>query len=170
MASEMRCENCGEREAEIQLTHIEGGEMATSHLCSECASEKGLSAAIPPEAAPLADFLAEIGEQGAEPALAGADEGCSYCGTRPQDFRKTGRLGCSHCYPHYAAQLRGLLRRVHGATQHVGKIYLGQTVEEGDVTARVATLRRRLERAVEIEDFEAAASLRDQIHDLTAVE
>jgi len=166
----MRCENCGEREAEIHLTEIEGGDMVTSHLCSACAGDKGLESTVPAETEPLADFLAQIGEGATDAALAGVDEGCPYCGTSPQDFRRTGRLGCSQCYAHFAPQLRGLLRRVHGATQHMGKIYLSQATDLSDPAIRVATLKRRLERAVEIEDFEAAANLRDQIHDLEIVE
>lgn len=166
----MRCENCGEREAEIHLTHIEGGEMTTSHLCSTCAAEKGLSTGIPEEKAPLADFVAQLGEEGKTRALAGASDACPYCGTSPADFRQTGRLGCSQCYVHFAPQLTGLLRRIHGATQHVGKVYLSQATDLDDVDVRLATLKRRLERAVEVEDFEAAARLRDQIHDLEVVE
>ena len=166
----MRCQKCGEREAEIHLTEIEEGEMVTSHLCSVCASEKGVGSTIPVETEPLADFLAQIGEGGEGAALADVEEACPYCGTASDDFRKTGRLGCSQCYVHFAQQLRGLLRRVHGATQHMGKVYLSQTTDMEDSEARLATLQRRLERAVEIEDFEAAAQLRDQIHELSPVE
>ena len=154
----MRCEHCGERDAEIHLTEIVKDEMTTIHLCSSCAAEKGVS------------FLAHMGEGSQETALAGAQEACPYCGTTAQDFRRTGRLGCSQCYAHFAPQIRGLLRRVHGASQHIGKVYVSAASDLGDRDLRLATLRRRLERAVEIEDFEAAASLRDEILDLNAVE
>ena len=161
----MRCE----REAEINLTTIEGGEMATHHLCSECAADKGLGSVS--QKAPLADFLGEMGETDSSvPALRGTDDACPYCGTTPRDFRNTGRLGCSQCYAHFSEQLRGLLRRVHGSTQHVGKVYLSQPDPEDTPEERLSTLRRRLERAVEIEDFEMAARLRDQITDLETVE
>lgn len=163
----MRCENCGEREAEIHLTQIEEDEMATLHLCPTCAAKQGVGASLPSEGAPLTAFLAQITETGTEESsLAGARESCPYCGTSPADFRKTGRLGCSQCYPHFETQLRGLLRRVHGAVQHVGKVYVSPDDGADDVTVRLATLRRRLERAVEIEDFETAARLRDEIHEL----
>lgn len=162
----MHCENCGDREAEIQLTSIEGGEMVTSHLCGHCAAEKGLASSAGSESAPLTDFLAQIGEKSEETALARAAESCPFCGTSALDFRRTGRLGCSQCYVHFAPQLKPVLRRVHGATQHVGKLYLSQVVEGDDVESRVATLQRRLDRAVEVEDFETAAQLRDKIHEL----
>ncbi|MFQ5677998.1 MAG: UvrB/UvrC motif-containing protein [Gemmatimonadota bacterium] len=163
----MRCENCGEREAEVHLTQIVDEEMSTVHLCSPCAEEKGVGTGLSSATSPLTDFLAQITEGGEEESgLAASAEACPYCGTSPADFRTTGRLGCSQCYPHFAPQLRGLLRRVHGAVQHVGKVYVSQEVGEYDPDLRLATLRRRLERAVEIEDFETAARLRDQIQEL----
>lgn len=166
---EMHCENCQEREAEVHLTQIVDNEMSTVHLCQACAAEQGVGATAAPGKAPLTDFLAQIAQSGEEPSFQ-AGENCPYCGTSPADFRKTGRLGCSQCYPHFSPQLRGLLRRVHGATQHVGKVYVSGEAEEDDVRVRLATLRRRLERAVEIEDFEAAARLRDEIHELEVVQ
>ncbi|HZD06342.1 MAG TPA: UvrB/UvrC motif-containing protein [Longimicrobiales bacterium] len=167
LGRDMRCENCGEREAEIHLTQIEGDEMTTVHLCPACAADQGVGTPLPTEAAPLTDFLAQITESGsAESSLAGSRESCPYCGTSPGDFRKTGRLGCPQCYPHFESQLKSLLRRVHGAVQHVGKVYVSPGEAEDDTSVRLASLRRRLERAVEIEDFETAARLRDEIHAL----
>ena len=160
----MDCEHCGEREAEITLTEIESDEMRTLHLCAACAALKGVGVGTP-SSPPIADLLAHLGGGGAE--FRTDADACEYCGTRARDFRKTGRLGCSQCYVHFAGQLRALLRRVHGASQHMGKVYVSASLGDDDTEARLATLRRRLERAVEIEDFESAAELRDQIHALT---
>jgi protein arginine kinase activator len=160
----MNCEHCGERPAEI--THTEIGfddEMKTSHLCAACAALKGLSPG--PAAAPIADLLAHLGSS-EEKDFAADAEACEYCGTRARDFRRTGRLGCPQCYAHFAAQLRELLRRVHGSSQHLGKVYVSSAVDMDDTEARLTTLKRRLERAVEVEDFESAATIRDQIHTL----
>ena len=59
----MLCEDCQEREAELQLTAIIDGEMRTLELCAACASARGLSASSP-TTAPLADFLAQLGPPG----------------------------------------------------------------------------------------------------------
>lgn len=167
----MRCEQCGEHEAEVHLTQIVDDEMNTVHLCSLCAEMKGVGSGLSPEQSPLTDFLAQISEVDVEPStLSGAQESCPYCGTSALDFRQTGRLGCSQCYPHFAPQLRSLLRRIHGAVQHVGKVYLSQDAGDYEPDVRRATLRRRLERAIEIEDFETAASLRDQIQEMEVTE
>jgi protein arginine kinase activator len=59
--------------------------------------------------------------------------------------------------------MRELLRRVHGSARHIGKAY--QPPQDG-VTERdsvLGELRERLRRAVESEQFELAADLRDRI-------
>lgn len=162
----MRCESCDEREAEVHLTQIEQGELNTLHLCGACAEEQGVSASTGLGGTPLTDFLGEMGKGGSSTMLPAVSEACSYCGTSPEDFRRTGRLGCAHCWPHFEEQLRALLRRIHGSTQHVGKLYLGDASELEDRRSHLTRLRRQLQRAVEVEDFETAADLRDRIHEL----
>jgi protein arginine kinase activator len=158
----MECQDCGERDAELQVTAIVDGEMRTLHLCGQCAADRGapgLSAT-----APLADFLAQLG-----PDAPGGDP-CPYCGIAEPEFRQSGRLGCSQCYAHFEPQLRSLLRRLHGSPQHVGKLYMSAGSEAGDRVAKLSAMRRRLKRAIETEDFELAAELRDRIHEAEVVE
>ena len=164
----MLCEDCQEREAELQLTAIIDGEMRTLNLCAVCASARGLSTG-PSAPAPLADFLAQLGPA-ATPREEGSDEPCPYCGITEREFRRTGRLGCPQCYAHFEPQLRGLLRRLHGSPQHVGKLYMSAGSEAGDRIARLSAMRRRLQRAVDTEDFELAAELRDRIHEMEGAE
>lgn len=162
----MLCEDCQENEAEVQLTAIIDGQMRTLELCSSCATERGLPA--PSTTAPLADFLAQLGPE--ESSTAESGDPCPYCGISEREFRKTGRLGCPQCYAHFEPQLRGLLRRLHGSPQHVGKLYMSAGSETGDRIARLSAMRRRLQRAVETEDFELAAELRDRIHEVEGAE
>lgn len=159
----MTCDQCGSDDAVVHLTQIVNNQMTTFHLCEKCAAAKGLDTA--PEAVnfPLSDFLAQMGEGGAASAELAQDLRCSFCGLTFQDFRDTGRLGCPHCYSGFEGQLRSLLRRIHGGTQHVGKVYLPPDPAATDVQKRLETLRRKLQRAVETEDFERAARLRDEI-------
>lgn len=165
----MQCDNCGKNQAVIHLTQIVNNEMSTFHLCDACAAEKGLETGVSAQTAPLTDFLAQMGKSvGAGPSVpAGA---CEFCGLSLNDFKRTGRLGCPHCYSHFDQHLRGLLRKLHGGTQHMGKVYLPPDPSEMDRTARVTSLRRSLARAVETEDFERAAVLRDQIRRTEAAE
>lgn len=164
----MLCDHCGERDAVIHLTHIENNEMNSFHLCESCAAEKGIDPEDTEEGvnAPLAAFLAQMG--GERSGAADSDESeCPYCSLSLDGFRKTGRLGCSQCYVAFESHLRNLMRRLHAGTQHVGKVYLPP--EDSSDTSRVERLhglKRRLTRAVDSEDFERAAKIRDQIRAL----
>ncbi len=163
--SDMVCDNCGSTDAVVHLTQIVDNQMSTHRLCEKCAAEKGLEAAPEPVNFPLTDFLAQMGSD----STPGSDEpqsGCPFCGLTFADFRDTGRLGCPQCYETFSTQLQRLLRRVHGGTQHVGKIYLPPDPSASDLERRLDGLRRKLNRAVEAEDFERAAELRDEIRSL----
>jgi protein arginine kinase activator len=159
----MRCDKCGESDAIIHLTKIQNNEMNTFHLCKTCAAAEGLEAGAPSAAAPLTDFLAQMGKSAGVGPAAGSATECPACGLTLNDFKRTGRLGCASCYAQLDSHLRSLLRRLHGATQHVGKVVTSVNPKQSDRLARIANLRRSLQLAVESEDFEHAAALRDQI-------
>ena len=168
----MQCENCREREAVIHLTQIVNNSVTTMHLCEPCAAEKGVETGASVAKFPLGDFLASLGKGGtAEPSEAGLDIPCRACGATLRDFRSSGRLGCSQCYESFAAHLRDLLRRLHGSTRHEGEQYrtggtparLSGGRERPSGTSELEGLREQLRRAVEAENFELAAELRDRI-------
>ncbi len=163
--SDMVCDNCGSSDAVVHLTQIVNNEMSTHRLCEKCAADKGLESAPEPASFPLTDFLAQMGDVALDESEA-PSAGCSFCGLTFQDFRDTGRLGCPHCYETFATHLRKLLRRIHGGVQHVGKVYLPPDPTASDMERRLEGLRRKLHRAVESEDFERAAELRDEIRSL----
>ena len=162
------CEKCGSNEAVMRLTQIVNNEMSTYHLCETCAAKKGVETA--PEAAnfPLTDFVAQMGDERGESDTT-PDLECSFCGLSFKAFRETGRLGCPHCYETFESHLRRLLRRIHGGVKHVGKVYLPPDPTASEMGKRLEGLRRRLHRAVDSEDFERAAELRDQIRSLEPV-
>lgn len=161
----MLCDQCGEKEAVIHLTQIVDNQMGTFHLCETCAEEKGLEPESTMGDLPLTDFLAQMSQaESATPSE--APQECEFCGLTLQDFKKTGRLGCSHCYVTFDEHLRSLFRQLHGGTQHVGKVYLPPDPTEAERADQLNRLRRKLESAVQREEFERAAQIRDQIHEL----
>jgi len=158
------CGNCGSGDAVVHLTQIVNNEMSTYHLCETCAAAKGLETAEEPVNVPLGDFLAQMGDDPDPAGEAGAAaEACSFCGMTFADFRETGRLGCPHCYSSFEPYLKGLLRRVHGSTQHVGKVYLPPDPTRTELQERLERLRQKLRSAIDGEEFERAAEIRDRI-------
>ncbi len=163
----MQCQNCNQRPAAIHLTQIVDNSVTTVHLCEQCASEKGVQTGASLAKFPLSGFLATMGKGAAAALPPGEDtRRCGFCGATLQDFRDTGRLGCPHCYETFAPHLRDLLRRIHGSSQHVGEVYLSPTAPADDARRQVHELQENLRRAVETENFELAAQLRDQIRGL----
>jgi protein arginine kinase activator len=160
------CEECGEGDAVVRLTQVENNEMSTHHLCEKCAAAKGVDSPDYPEHFPLTGFLAQLGDTAEKASSVERSTACAFCGLTFGEFREAGRLGCPHCYETFEEYLRGLLRRVHGSTQHVGKVSLPPDPTASNLEKRLDTLRRKLERAVRSEDFERAAVLRDEIRGL----
>lgn len=93
---------------------------------------------------------------------------CPQCGLSSAEFNKTGRLGCGECYTAFVDELRGLLRRIHGRDHHVGKV---PALNPAHLEARkeLMFLRRQLKRAIEREEFEHAAGLRDRINEIERI-
>jgi len=159
----MLCDNCGQNEAIIHLTHIEDNNFTTKHLCEDCAAVNGLQPGDANVNFPLTDFLAQVGKT---PTETPANQPCPFCGLKFEEFKKAGRLGCPHCYTSFEPNLKLLMRRLHGAVQHAGKVYLPPNPTNSQQQERLDGLRRKLSRAVEREDFERAAEIRDMIRQL----
>ena len=156
----MLCIICKQNQAKVHLTQIVGDKMQKVDLCEECAKSKGVN---DPAGFSLADLLLGLGASQELAGPYGGDETkCPSCGFTQADFKKAGRLGCSECYNTFAEGLEGLLKTMHKGVRHVGKV--PQALRQGrDLTEQLRQLQKRLDKAVAGEDFEQAASLRDEI-------
>ena len=160
----MLCDNCKERDAVINLTQVEHDSKVTLHLCEQCAQQKGVETGGAVLKSPLGGFITAMGK-GTASLLPNPADGlrCSACGSTLKDFRESGRLGCAECYGAFETHLRDLLRRLHGSSQHLGERYAAPGAEHADPQAELLDLKDQLRRAVDSENFELAAELRDRI-------
>src|SRR3981189_44581 len=157
----MLCDVCRGNDGTCFLNQIIEGKMQKVNLCDACSKEKGVQ---DPTSFALADLLLGIGA--AEEIEKGAPaKKCSVCGFSQADFKKTGRLGCSECYGTFAEGLGSLLKAMHKGTKHTGKVpaRLFRDIVRSD---RLNELKRSLEEAVSKEDYESAATIRDEIRQL----
>jgi len=157
----MLCDNCHERDAVVNLTTIESNAVRQLHLCEQCAAERGVETSVATPKHPLGEFLQAVQQQSV-PASADAGK-CAFCGLTMKDFRATGRMGCARCYSTFEPSMRELLRRVHGSPRHIGHAYRPPEDEVMEKASVLGELRERLRRAIEQEQFEVAAELRDRI-------
>jgi protein arginine kinase activator len=159
----MKCERCNKEQATIHLTEIQGGKKIEKHLCEQCAAaaEGMLAKAHTPINELLTNFVLQHSGLTKEPSTA-----CPECGITWAEFRQTGMLGCEQDYAFFDKDLTPLLQRAHeGATHHLGKVPTRRGEKSVPMKRQVDLnrLRKELTRAVEAEDYERAAKLRDQI-------
>lgn len=158
----MVCEQCKERDAVVNLTKIKDNTVTHQHLCERCAAEQGVETSVAqPKTSALTDFLQAVNQQAT--AVPGDQAACHFCGATARDFRQSGRVGCARCYGAFERALRELLRRLHGSHQHKGRRYVPPAAEVVEQAGQLDQLRDRLQRAVEAEQFELAAELRDRL-------
>jgi len=153
----MLCDSCRERDAVVHLTTIEDNAVHQLHLCERCAADRGVETTVATPKHPLGEFLHQQTTSVSDAAR------CTFCNTTMADFRATGRWGCARCYTNFETGIRELLRRVHGNHRHVGRSYRPPMTETLERAAVLGELKDRLRRAVESEQFELAADLRDRI-------
>ena len=160
----MLCELCKQAQATVHLTEIVNEQMTELHLCEACANQKGAQVESHFGLSDLLSGLAEFGKT-QEPEEV-STKACASCGMTYDDFRKVGRLGCAECYPTFKRSLGSLLKRIHGSPIHVGKSPIRLIKPSKVAKTELLDLKRKLERAIEHEEFEEAARLRDQVRRL----
>ncbi len=165
----MMCEECGVRPAKFHLTTISQEEKTERNLCPVCMAkyQKQLPALDFSNLAGLISGFLESAASagGSEQQEEGPQISCSQCGTTYENFQKTGMLGCAHCYEDFRKPLEALLMRVHGNTQHAGRIP-GGVKSDVSIRMNLDRLRQELIKAIADEAYEEAARLRDQIRSL----
>ena len=159
--SSMVCQHCGKNPATIHLTEIkQDGERLQLDFCEACATEQGVAEM------PLPTMLSGM-IQATSSTSSGEGLRCPHCGITFRDFRSKGRLGCPMDYEVFKEPLVAMLRAWHGgATRHEGRLPRGRLEIETTVSERLLHLRRELRTAIESENYESAAKIRDEIQSI----
>ncbi|MDD3243361.1 MAG: UvrB/UvrC motif-containing protein [Eubacteriales bacterium] len=156
------CERCGENPAEVHFTQVVNGKTTHLHLCRSCAEQANAELF---GAGQLSNVIVGLlGLAAAKPAAEKTGRTCPVCGFELDRFAREGMLGCPACYQHFADAVQPVLKQVQGGTRHTGRRPAASTpapVEAGDEA--LEELRRRLRAAIETEEYERAAVLRDEI-------
>lgn len=156
----MLCDICKKNVATVHLTQLVEGKTKKVDLCEACSKDKGVD---DPTGFSLADLLLGLGAaQEIEQAAGGSETKCPHCGFTQADFKKAGRLGCADCYKVFSEGLVTLLKTMHKGTRHIGKVPHAYKQSQ-DLADKLKSLQKKLEKAIEEEDFESAASLRDEV-------
>jgi protein arginine kinase activator len=159
----MICQKCQKQHATVHLTEIVNNEKREAHLCEECAHSSGVGVKF---SFSVQDILGNLIEGKApKSGKAYRNLSCPNCGLNYGDFKAKARLGCAHDYDVFGKGLGQLLEKIHGSTQHVGKVPKTAEVQVQKENELVK-LQRELDTLIKSEDFEKAAEVRDRIKSL----
>ncbi len=153
----MLCQKCGMNEATVHMVQVINGKKAEQHLCSDCANMHDKS---------WFDTGVNINKMLSgffEPTRSRDSVKCKSCGESFDEYLKTGLLGCSDCYTAFESLLISPLKRLQGgAVGHRGKKPTGEASEQ---KVQEPSLKEQLKQAIETENYELAAELRDKIRE-----
>ena len=150
------CDKCGKRPATAVIRKNINGKYSEYSLCPECASEEQI----------FNDFKELVPAFFSLPERGFARESvCPVCGTAAREVRRSGRAGCAKCYETFGYLFEPYIERIHGASKHAGMI---PASADQEITRRkkIRDTRESLRQAVEREEYEKAAVLRDELRAL----
>lgn len=130
------------------------------------AGSEGADTGLPTALVPVSPTSGELAvvrrkEQAGDPGA------CPLCGMTWNDFKAAGLMGCAHDYQMFEGRLAALLKRAQeGAAEHVGKVPRKKKTKETDRQVASLRLRRELQKAIDAENYEQAARVRDQLRTL----
>ena len=158
----MLCQSCEKRQASTHIKTILNGELREFDLCPECAAKLGYGSFFN-------NFGYDIDKLFG--SFMDSNEGrkktkrCNFCGSSFDEIAKTGKVGCAHCYEEFYDELLPSIRRIHGRTNHTGKLARSAGTEV-KVRNEITKCKYELEQAIKTQEFEKAAELRDKIKEL----
>ena len=165
----MKCEKCGKRQADTHIKRVVNGEFAEYNLCSECANELGYTNVFDNFTNDFFGFNSMLGNffSNALPVRSQATR-CEVCGTSYAEISEKGMIGCENCYKVFGQQLMPTIKGIHGNTTHCGKhsVFAQEIKTEVNSESELEKLKNQLNTAIENQEFEKAAEIRDKIKEL----
>ena len=154
----MLCDSCKQNEAVVHRIVVINGQKHERHLCAECAEATGSISFKLPSFAELMNVSFKNSEK--------EEEAACICGMTLSRFREGGLLGCPGCYETFREELMPIIQHSQGGRyQHMGT---RPQIDSSPGQSELNKHREALRQAIENEDYEHAAKLRDEIRELEA--
>jgi protein arginine kinase activator len=166
----MQCEECGKKLASVHIIKIENGNKTDMHLCEQCAvQKKPITIKANFSMQDLVAGILKSGTMGPFKVDIVHEAKCTVCGLTYSKFKATGKFGCSNCYKVFGEKLNPLFKRLHGNIIHTGKLpsKAGNKIK---LDREIEKLKQELNTAVNNEEYEKAAEIRDKIRDISSKE
>lgn len=152
----MLCDKCKKNQATVYFEQVTNGEKLEFNLCYKCSLDfqtpmffnNILNGILLNIKTPNNNEINELK--------------CDTCGLSYNDFRKKGKLGCSNCYISFKKELNTIFKNIQFNSEHKGK-YPKRSGAEIIKRKEIANTKLLLRKAIENEEYEEAAYLRDSI-------
>lgn len=178
----MKCQNCGENEANIYYTQIINGVKKEINICEKCAQQLGLEQMDYSMPIGFSNFFGEFLFDNNSDILKDylpKQAQCNKCGMTLEEFSEIGKFGCENCYEVFHNQINQLLKNIYGTDTHIGRKMITNSNQtktedeklktnlkpEGNIS-EIDKLKQKLKQAIQVENYEEAAKTRDEIKKL----
>jgi|YelNatPaOPRAMG01_1025707.scaffolds.fasta_scaffold00401_20 protein arginine kinase activator len=146
----MLCQNCGKNPVElfIEIHSLEGKEKIA--LCRECFKDY------------YSHLLNKTLRQIIEKTIFGEEKTCPYCGKDLDEIKEEKKVGCVNCFKFFKEEIEELIKKRYG-----NKTYKGRAPKfYGDKMEEILKNKILLSKAIEEENYERAAEIRDYLRKL----
>ena len=160
----MHCEKCKQNVATVRIQQSINGEVTDIFLCGECSGDIEMLLLLENI---FHGFLTKPGGQHCHAHRKIQQPTCKRCGITFEELKKEGMLGCATCYQSFYSILEPLLLNAHASVYHEGKLpkRAGGKIKQA---RQLDKLRFYMQEAIDAEDFDRAAFLRDKIKTVDA--
>lgn len=171
----MKCSNCGNNNATTHIRQNINGKVSEAYLCPECAEKAGVGGMFGGLGgfgsfgfSPFGSLLGSLFDDALPRRSIAPSKRCGTCGLTFSQIAESGEAGCPDCYDVFSSELAPSIERLHGRTSHNGKRPGASSgeIKKDDPRSQLEALRQQMSEAVEKQEYEQAAVLRDKIKEL----
>lgn len=174
----MLCEKCNTNQASVHYKYSQNGHVTEMHLCSACAKQQGLlenNGYVAPgfmsSVGAFEEFFLKNPFSGFAGNISAGNAGvkkkvCPGCGLSENELRSGGKFGCARCYSTFSDIVPLMLKKMHMSVEYKGK-FPRKNIEEMTKEQKIAKLKQDMQDAVDKQEYEQAAKIRDAIRQLT---
>lgn len=161
----MFCDVCKKNTSFIYFVRVLNNKVIKTNLCEDCFKNLWKDMTFKPLSEIFSDLKPTESRLPTKPAVTAKEVVCKNCGAKLSSYFKDGFLGCSECYKAFSFHISKTLKEAFGDVEYAGKMPTG-LAEPTKLAIRLHKLKRKLKLYVQGEEYEKAASARDEIIDL----
>lgn len=171
----MKCDNCGNDNANIRYYRNINGVKQEMNLCEACGKKLGITDIGFNMPMDFSSFLSGFFEESEDDTLLSLmdnnqEKRCKGCNLTFEDIINTGKFGCPECYSTFENQIDSLMNKLHGSNRHIGRIGKVEKIQvnnekdnKSKENDKLMQLKEKLKNLVKEEKYEEAAKIRDEI-------